>query len=398
MPNLTTSSMSNSVRTQYVADYVSGAVINRIYDQLAFPVSSDMANIKRGSSVSVPFISSLDPSTQAISETSDMTPAPMRDATVTVTPTSRGNAILVSEALLNKNYTNFNGTYYKKLGENMMTSIDIMAMAAAVSGGFSRSIAARSSLDAGTSTHRLTKQSFVNASVMMSAMKVPDSLTPRGRRWVSIMHPFTFQDLMQDAVILAVGEYQDASMILNYELGEINGFSLVVTPWAKVFWGAASANASPVNTTITADANALSTSVTVASATNITVGNRIWIGPAVETGSTYYSTNESVIVKSVVSTTIGVIGEGENGGLRYNHAASELCKNTDGAYPVVFGGPESIAKVYDTEVGEYGAIVGPKKDGLADQFTTLAWKWYGAYGLISESRILRTEVSSSMEA
>ena len=280
----------------------------------------------------------------------------------------------------------------------MMTSVDLLAMAAAVSGAFSKSVVARSSLDAGTASHRLTKQTFVNASVMLSAMKVPDAVTPRGRRWISVLHPFAYQDLMQDTVILAVGEYQDASMILNFELGEVNGFSLVVTPWAKVFWGAASANASAINTTITADANALSTSITVAANTNMAVGMRMMIGPAVETASTYYPTNESVIISSIVSNTIGVIGEGENGGLRYDHSAAELVKNTDSVYPTVFGGPESLAKVYDTEVGEYGQIVGPLKDGLAQQFTSLAWKWYGAYGLIANNRILRSEVSSSMEA
>jgi hypothetical protein len=186
-------------------------------------------------------------------------------------------------------------------------------------------------------------------------------------------------------------------MILNYELGELNGFSVVSSAWAKVFWGAGAANASPVNTTLAADVKALDKTCVVAANTNIAVGKRIHILVAVETGSTVYLTNESFIVSSVVGTTIGIVGEGENGGARFDHTAGELVKNTDSVFPVVFGGPESIGKVYDTEVGEYGQIVGPKITGLADQFTSLAWKWYGGFGLIAENRIIRIEVSSTMD-
>lgn len=286
MANTTTSGMSNSVRQQYRADYVQSALIQRLYDQLAVPVGQDMSNLKRGSQVNVPFLSSLPPATTVISEIADVTPVIFRDATVAITPTSRIAAILVSEKLMNTNYTTFNSSYYKKLGENMMLSVDLVALTAAVNGGFARSIVARSSLDAGTASHRLVKSTFINAGVMMQAMKVPDAQTPRGRRWFSIVHPFAFQDLMQDTVITAVGEYSKPDMIMNFELGELNGFSIAVNPWSKVFWGAGSANASVVNTTLSADVKALDTVINVTANTNIAVGGRIWVGPAVESSTT----------------------------------------------------------------------------------------------------------------
>jgi len=397
--NQTTSNTSNSVRAQYLADYVEGAILKRNYDQFASPVGKDMAEIKKGSSVVVPFLSSLAPSTQTISETVDITPVNFVDTTVSITPTSRSNGVVLSEKLMNTNYTDFNAKYYKRLGENMMESVDMLAMTAALTGGLTKSPAARASLDAGTSTHRIAKAAFANASVMLSALKVPMFTTSSGGRWMSLMHPFAFADLLNDSVILAVGEYQDKSIILNNELGELNGFKLVVTPWAKMFWAAGAANASAVSTTVaTTDIQPLDTSFTVASASNIAVGQRLMLGEAAETGSTHYGTNESVLVKTVVSTTIGVIGEGENGGFRFAHPVGHVVKNADNVSPVIFGGPESLAKVYDTNVGEYGQIVGPKKDGLADQFTTLAWKWYGNYGIIAENRILRSEFSISLDA
>lgn len=397
MANQTTSNTSNSIRTQYLADYVKGAMLKRNYDQFASPIAADMANISKGSTVTVPFLSSLAPSSQTISETVDLTPVNFVDATVSITKTSRGNAVIISEALMNNAYTDFNAKYYARLGENMMETVDLLAMSAAINGGLTKSPAARSSLDAGTSGHRITKAAYTNASVTLAALKVPMYTASSGGRWMSLLHPFAFADLLNDTTILSVGEYQDKDIVLNNELGELAGFKLIVTPWAKMFWGAGAANGTAVNTTLAANAKPLDTTVTISSATNVAVGQRIMIG-TVETGSTMYNTNESVIVKSIVSTTATIIGEGENGGLRFAHSAGESFKNNDNVCPVIFGGPESLAKVYDAKVGEYGQIVGPKKDGLADQFTTLAWKWYGNYAIIAENRILRSEFSLSMDA
>jgi hypothetical protein len=64
----------------------------------------------------------------------------------------------------------------------------------------------------------------------------------------------------------------------------------------------------------------------------------------------------------------------------------------------VFGGPESLTKIYDPAVGEYGDVVGPKKEGILDHLYTLAWKWYGTYDLSIENRILRYEVAFGRDA
>ena len=49
-------------------------------------------------------------------------------------------------------------------------------------------------------------------------------------------------------------------------------------------------------------------------------------------------------------------------------------------------------------MGEFGEVVGPKTSGLLDQFNSVGWKFYGGYGLLTENRILRNEVSTSYEA
>lgn len=396
-PKIAVATLSNSVRTRYVNKYVEGALLARVYDQLASPVGTDMSELAKGSSVTVPFLSGIAPSTQVISETAEITPVVLRDATVTVTPVSRGNAILWSEKLSLQTYTDYGAKAFEKVGQNMMESIDLVAQTAALTGSLTKSPAARASLDAGTAGHRISRSAFNNAALILTNMKVPQYVTPRGRKWVAVMHPFVYNDLLADSVILAVGEYQDAGLILNNELGELAGFKLVVTPWAKVFWGAGANNASVVATTLAADVNALATTIVVAANTNIAVGQRLHIG-TVETAGTHYATNESVIVSAIDTVNISIIGEGENGGLKYDHSTGAAVRNADSAYPVVFGGPESLGKVYDTTVGEYGKIVGPNKGGILEQWTSLGWKWYGGYGIVAQNRILRSEFSSSMDA
>ena len=392
----TSSNLSNALRARYIADYIRGAKMARVYDAMAAPIGKDMSMLKRGSSVVVNFLSDLAPATEAISEIADLTPVNMRDATKSVTPTSRANAIQVSEKLLNTSYTNYGSERFEKIGKNMMESVEVIARNVACQGSVVQRTAARASLDAGTASNRITAAKFANAEADLMTMKVPGLVDGR-EKWIAVMHPYVFADLRDDADITAIAQYQKANILLAYELGELGPFKLVVSPWAKVFWGAGADNASAVATTLANAETALSKEIEVASATNIAVGQRLAIGTE-ETGDTHYPTNELVTVISVSGTTIGIAGEGPNGGLRFDHASGVAVRNADSVGTVVFGGPMSLAKVYDTEVGEYGQVVGPKKQGLVDQFESLGWKWYGNYDRISESWLRREEVSLSRDA
>lgn len=394
-----TSNLSNSRWAKYLPDYIRAAMFYRVYDVLAKPVGKDMSDLYRGSSIVLNFLSDLEPATAAIPEDQDVTPVSFRDATASITPTSRYNAIQVSEVLMNSASTNYAQERYEMLGKNMMESVDLLAQAQATQGLVISRAAARASLDAGTAGHLLTAAAFVNATADLQTFKVPGWEDPASKqpKWFAIMHPYAFADLRDDTDITAISQYQNASILLRYELGELGPFKLVVTPWAKVFWGGGAANGSAIETTLNGAVNALAKTVVVASATNIDVGDRVMIGTH-ETGNTHYSTNEIVQVTSVNSTTIGVAGEGANGGLRFDHASGAAVSNDDSVATVVFGGPESLMKVYDPQVGEFGEVVGPKKEGLLDQFESLGWKWYGAYARPIENRIIRKEVALSRDA
>ena len=114
-----------------------------------------------------------------------------------------------------------------------------------------------------------------------------------------------------------------------------------------------------------------------------------------ETGDTHYPMNERVRFVSHAAGVVTFVGEASNGGLRFDHAAATWVGNASDVFPIVFGGPMSLAKVYEPSVGEYGTIVAPKRDGALDQWVTLGFKWYGNYGRMSESWLMRAEVASS---
>jgi N4-gp56 family major capsid protein len=395
-----TSNLTNSRWAKYLPDYIRAARFARVYDALSKPIGANMSDLYRSSSIVMNFLSDLEPATATLPENIDVTPVSFRDATVSITPTSRYNAIQVSELLMNSTATNYPTERFELLGKNMMESVDLIAQGVATQGSLVYRGAARASLDAGTAAQRLTAAAFANATADLQTFKVPgwDDPASGQPKWFAIMHPYAFADLRDDADVTAISQYQKASILLQYELGELGPFKLIVTPWAKVFWAGGAANASAIETTIATSAvNALATSIVVAANTNIDVGDRVMIGSH-ETGATHYATNETVTVTSVASTTIGVAGEGANGGLRFDHPVGAAVSNDDNVATVVFGGPESLMKVYDPQVGEFGEVVGPKKEGLLDQFVSLGWKWYGQYARPIENRILRYEVSLGRDA
>lgn len=393
----TTSTLSNSVRARYVENYLDAAEAVRLYDQLAAPVGQDMEKLKRGSSVNVPFLSDMEPGTSAIPQDTDIAPQVLEDALASITPTSRGEALQASELLLIQSYTDYGKKMYERVGKNMMESIDLLAQAAATQGALVQSAAARASLDAGTSTHRASDAEFSKAQSILLSMKVPGFSFDGGEAWAAIMHPYVFHDIREGGNVDSIGLYQDMGIHLNFELGKIGPFRLVVSPWAKIFGAAGADNASAVGTTLASAATALDKTIEVAADTNIAAGQWLTIGTE-ETANTHYPMNERVKVASISGTTVTIVGEGANGGLRFDHASGAAVRNADSVFTITFGGPASLAKLFATEIGEYGQVVGPKRTGNLDQFVTLGWKFYGGYGRIAENRILRGEYSVSAEA
>lgn len=398
--------ISDSVRTQYQSEYDQEVYFSRFYDQLAIPMAGDMSRLIEGTSVQVNFLSKMDIGTSAISEVTDITPQALTDATASVTPVSRGEAIQISQQIEIQNFLqNFMGKLTKMVAENAAETIDVLARDVALKGALVSRTAARAALDAGTTGHRMTESKFASASSTLGDLKAPmfTGVSDAGpsAAWGAFMDPFVFGDLRQDGSVKAIGEYQQGGIHLNYELGRIGPFRLVVNSWAKIFYGAGIDQDIIVATTLSSTAAKLDKNIKVAAITHFAnvEAAKAWINVGTEeTGSTHYADNERMKSAGYTGSTVTIVGQAPNGGLRFSHALGAAVRNADSVHNVIFGGPGSLVKLYAPEVGEFGQIVGPKRDGMLDQFWSLGWKYWGGYGRVAENRLLREEVSVSDES
>lgn len=396
----TSSPSANAYRTKYSADYLEAIHgKRRVYDVYAVPVGAPQFSMEQNgwlaSTYQFNFASDMTPATSAISQTVDIVPQILRDATSTITTSSRGDALQWAEAVDLQAYTPYGKARFQALGENMMESIDLLAQAAALQGGNVKRAAARASLDAGTAGHRFTDTAIAQMQARVRALKAPP-FADGGL--MCTVHTDAFYDLIQGGNVVTIAQQVKPDILMNQALAKWGDFSINATPFAKVFGGAGIDNGTAIATTLSSAATALGTSIVVASATSIAAGMQLTIGTE-ETGDTHYPTNEIVWVDAgyTSGTTISIIGEGANGGLRFDHASGVAVRNADNVYPAVFGG-RSLVKAFANEIGEYGMVVGPKADGILDQFKSLGWKWYGGYGLVAENYIARGEYSSSLQA
>ena len=395
----TVSQLSNSVRARYINAYTKGVENRKLYELMCEPISMDKEILQNSSSVVTPYLSDMAISAQTISETVDIPPQNLRDTTSTITPTSRGDGIQDSEKLLLENYTDYGAARFEKLGQNTVATLEALIIDSAMAGSLVSRAEARATLDSADTGSRLTDVDFFESANLLKEMGCPmiqeDGINVTNG-YMAIMHPDAYYDLLSAGLIDDIASYQDKQIWLNGTLGTLNGFQILSSPFAKVFMGAGEDNATSLGAdTLSAAANALAKSLSITTGTNAAGGRYITVGTE-ETGNTFYPENERV--KHISGTTTSVIvGGGPNGGLKYDHASGTVVQNNDSVYPVLFGGPKSLAKIYAPDVGEFGEVVGPKRTGNADQFVSLFWKWYGAYAIMNENWLVRGEFSSSLD-
>lgn len=405
----TTSNLSNAIGTRYTQKYQRAAGMRRVYDQLAEPIGAPQYDLESrrglGTTYTFNFLSGMTPGTTALSESADITPQILRNATSTVTPTSLGEALKWSELIDLEAYTDYVGARAEILGENAMESIDNLAMHQALSGSLYMSYTARASLDAGTALHNFTEAAIWKAQSTVQDLRFPRKMTDNGLpSMIAICHPDAYYDLFHSDNVLSCIKYGSLPgvTLFNGEVGTIAGFRIVSTPWAKVFMGAGNdGDATAFSEAPSVAIQALDKHIHFTTGTEAEHNRFLTVGleetKVLTDAGIFYDTNERCTWVSGTTTSV-IVGSGANGGLRFDHAiATTLVFNSDSVYPVAYGFPGSLVKVYANEIGEFGQVVGPKYDGLANQWQSLAWKFNGGYGRMAENTILRGDYASSLD-
>jgi N4-gp56 family major capsid protein len=385
----TTSVLSNSVQAKYQAAYIMAVKTQLYYDQLSYTV--EKANLLKGSSIKVPFLFDLPPNVTAVSQTSDIVPRTFTDKLFTVTPDLYGDAVQVSEKLRRTAFTNVEKGAAELVGRQSGKSVDYLARTQATQGswvGYGGSATSRATCDA--SNDQLAYADFITAASFLADMNAEP--IANGKFVAVLGHP-VLKDILEDSVVQALASYQKGEIILNGELGTLGGIKIVVTNWAKRFYGAGAANDS-ISTTISSAVVAGDTTVSFTADTSISVGDWLTIG-TVESSTTEYPETELVQVISGSSSPYTIAGGAANGGFKFAHAALDAVKDNDTVHAVCFYGKNSIGKVFSPDTGSMGKVLPPKTTGLLDQFMSLPWKWFGGYARVAENRMRRVEVATS---
>jgi len=291
------STLTNSLKIQRTNDYQQGGMRRRLYDMLAAPISEtsgaagaaqSMADLCKGGTVRLSFISDMAIGTTPLSEVQDIVPQVLDDAYKDITVDMYGDGIQTSQKALIEYFTNYDSRSPRAVGLNMMEVVDFKALEAALAGTLYYSYAARASLDAGTTAHRASETVFANVAARLSHFNTP-GWEGEGRppSWVGITDHFVLNDIAAGGNVVNVANYQDGQMVLNNEVGRLHNFKIVASGWAKILYGAG-VEGHTLNTTLSAAADRLSTTVNLTSTTNLAAGYWLNIGTP-ETSTTFLS-------------------------------------------------------------------------------------------------------------
>ena len=242
------STLSNSLRIQYLNDYQQGAMRRRFYDQVAMPIDSlsaaagqaqSMADLCKGGTVRIAFLSDMNVTTAPLSEIQDITPQVLADASTDVTVDMFGDGIQTSQKALIQYFTNYGSSSPAKVGLNMMDTVEFKAGEAALNGSLVYRYVGRATLSAATSAHYASDGVFADVAARLSQFSCPGwEGEGKPTSWSALMDHFVLNDIARGTngtVLLNVAQYQDKEMVLNNEVGRLHSFRVVASGFAKTF-------------------------------------------------------------------------------------------------------------------------------------------------------------------
>src|SRR5690349_2739843 len=123
MTTLNTTDANDSIRDLYDVDYLTGAEPQNLYGQYA-TTRPPSDGVRMGATIYFPSLATLPIATTPISQVADINPRSLGDAKVSITTTSRGDAIQVAELVDINAYTDHAGARVRALGQQAAKSIE----------------------------------------------------------------------------------------------------------------------------------------------------------------------------------------------------------------------------------------------------------------------------------
>lgn len=400
-----TAALSPEVKAMYDADFYIQGQSMVFFDQLA-DLKGPIMNGQRGISQNFPIVESNQPNYVALDELTDVPATQMRANEVVVTLSEYGGAIEVTKFLVATAYADV----YKQAafinGYNLAESFDYIVRAVVGQGSrvlYQNGRSARSQFAGQTTSADTAGVKFLELlAIFARSFKMP---LYEDNAVATVIHPFVFYDMMQDTTgggVRAMSQYSHPEILFNGELAYWAGMRIIVSSNAKGFWGAGAALGSSANTTLSSPINVGDATINVVSNANIVIGQWLAIRDGVESGNTWYDTNELFRVTGISGTAItGFMldpGPGDAGGARYAHAsgvAGATVVNNNSVYPICVVGPNSITKAASSWTGPYGETVVTGPYDRLGRFLTFGWYAIVGWARTRNAWLLRGEVGSS---
>ncbi len=394
-----TVALSAEVVPLYDAEYMLQAQSLVVFDQ--FSNLREVMNGQRGATYRFPIVDNRQPSTAPLNELEDIVPTQMSANEVVTTLQEWGGGVELTKLLAATSYVDVYEQAAYSNGYQLAESFDLIVRAIAGQGNrryFQNSRTARTQFTGkDTAADRCTPDFLSSLHMRGRATRMPfyddGSLC-------TVIHPFLLQDLLANTTIRDMAVRLTPEMLFNGELAYWGGIRIIVSPNAKIFGGAGAVRTSDSAVTTLASAAAVgATSIVVTSATGIAIGEWLAINDAEETGNTWSDTNELFYVTGISGTTITgfamIEGPGNDGGLRYAHAAGTVVKDNSSVYPIVLFGPNSITKIASDLTGPYGQTVVSEGHDLLGRFLVFGWYALCGWSRTRDGWVPRGECSAS---
>jgi N4-gp56 family major capsid protein len=396
-----TAELSNEVKIIYDADYEIAAQSNVYWDQLCDPKQVDEG--QRGQTVSGFILENTNPNTSPLNEKEEVVGQTLSANEWQVSIQEFGGTIEVTRFLAATAYVDVYQQAAYANGYNLAETFDLLARAVAGQGSRrffnpAAGISARSAI-AGRSTasHRISASFLEWLNVLARTSRMP---LFQDNTVVCPAHPFVYYDLLQSTDIRQMSQFQHPDLLFNGEIAMWSSIRFILSANAKVFYGAGAATALAINTTLAAANDPGDATLVLTNAAGIVPGMWINIVDAVETGNTWYDTNELFHVLSVNGNEVTGFaldpGPGDAGGLRFAHNAGTAVTDRNAVYPLVLMGPRSVTKAYSSFTGPYGESVVTGPFDKLGRFLNFGWYAMLGYTRTRSSWVLRGEVGSSM--